>query len=366
MSQKKLILVGKIPPPFMGTAVWFDVLRKSSLNNSFQIQWFNVNVHRDFSTLGSKNILKIWPNLHLYIQFRKLVDDFRPDLILIPVSQSTIGFLKDSIYIKLAGKKPEILIVLHGSNLLNWLKKSSWITRVYFSRIMKSPDGVIVLGEKLKYLFKKWFREDQIYVVPNGLNLSFGSFEKTSTDIILIRFIGSLIRSKGILELIQAIGLLKEKYKNIILIINGTWRDKVLKHQIEQLISSQLLPVRYEGEVTGSEKESAYKNSDIFVFTPNKPEGHPYVIIEAMAAGLPIISTDQGAITESVIDGLNGFIVKPNCPEEIAEKLKYLIEHPQERIKMGRESRRLYEENFTEEKMVARLTEVFNKVLAQN
>ena len=349
----------------MGTAIWFDVLRHSSLNNSFLIKWFNVNVHKDFSTLGRKGILKIWPNINLYMQFRKLVADFRPDLILVPLSQSTIGFLKDSIYIKLAGKKSAILIILHGSNLLNWLENSSWITKTYFSWVMKSPNGVIVLGEKLRYLFKAWFREDQIYVVPNGLNFSFGSFEKTSTENILIRFIGSLIRSKGILELVQAIGLLNKKHKNTRLIINGIWRDKGLKHEIEQLIYSQALPVSYEGEVTGSEKELAYKNSDIFVFTPNKPEGHPYVIIEAMAAGLPIISTDQGAITESVIDGVNGFIVKPNCPEDIAEKLIYLIENPQERKRMGQESRGLYEKNFTEEKMVARLTEVFNKVFAQ-
>ncbi len=350
----------------MGTAVWFNVLSKSSLNELFTIKWFNVNIHRNFSTLGRKSILKIFPNLKIYHQFRKLIIDFGPDLVLIPVSQSTIGFLKDSILIKLVGRKAKILIMLHGSNLLNWLKNSTWIVNSYFSWIMRRPDGVIVLGEKLKYLFAKWFTSDKIHVVPNGLNFTYNpAFSKHGTNI-LIRFVGSLMRSKGILEIIQAVKLLKEKNNNFSLIMNGVWRDEGLKDEIENIITSHFLPVKYEGEVTGYEKEKAFLNSDIFVFTPNRPEGHPYVIIESMAAGLPIISTDQGAITESVIDGVNGFIVKPNCPEEIADRIKYLIENPQERLRMGRESRRLYEENFTEEKMVERLAGVFNKVLSQN
>ena len=85
-----------------------------------------------------------------------------------------------------------------------------------------------------------------------------------------------------------------------------------------------------------------------------------------MAAGLPIISTDQGAITESVIDGVNGFIVKKQNPQQIAEKIKILIEKSELRLKMGNESRRLYEENFTEEKMVERLTQAFNAVLSSS
>ncbi|NSW95274.1 MAG: glycosyltransferase family 4 protein [Bacteroidales bacterium] len=310
--------------------------------------------------------MKIWSNLKLYTKFRKLVADFNPDLILIPISQSTTGFLKDSIYVLLAGKRSRVILMLHGSNILKWLQNSpSWVNR-YFSRIMKKANGVVVLGHKLKYLFSDWFREEQIHVVPNGLNFTFKPVFKISEDLINVRFMGSLIRSKGILEVVKAVSLLQEKYNNFNLIINGIWRDKRLKYEVEEIISQKSLPVKYEGEVTGNEKEKAYLNSEIFIFTPNKPEGHPYVIIEAMAAGLPIISTDQGAITESVIDGVNGFIVKPNCPEEIADRLRYLIENPKERLRMGRESRRLYEENFTEEKMVERLAEVFNKVLSQN
>lgn len=347
----------------MGTSVWFDVLRKSSLNDFFQIHWFNVNVHSDFTTLGKRNFRKLWPNIRLYFDFIRVINNYKPELVLVPISQSTIGFLKDSIFIRIARNKSKTLIMLHGSKLLIWLNNSSYIINRYFSGTLDKTRGAIVLGNKLKHLFISWYPEENIFVVPNGL--SFNNMpvsDKTGTTI-KIRFIGSLSKAKGIVEIVEATKILKKSHKDFQLILNGVWRDTQLKNECEKIITKNTLPVKYEGEVTGVAKYSAYSDSDIFVFTPNKPEGHPLVIIEAMAAGLPVISTDQGAITESVINGVNGFIVKTNSPGEIAEKISFLIDNPEIRIRLGKVSRRLYEENFTEEKMVERLIYVFNKVL---
>ena len=92
-------------------------------------------------------------------------------------------------------------------------------------------------------------------------------------------------------------------------------------------------------------------------------EGHPWVIVEAMAAGLPIITTDQGCISESVINGKNGFIIPKRDPDAVTEKLIYLIEHPEIREKMGQKSRELYESNFTQEHFVGRMIDVMNLTL---
>ena len=121
--------------------------------------------------------------------------------------------------------------------------------------------------------------------------------------------------------------------------------------------------VKVIGPVYGRNKYDLLLSSDIFVFTPVQEEGHPWVIIEAMEAGLPIIATDRGAITESVIDGKNGFIVEKENPSQIAERIQYLIDNPEQRKRMGEESRRLYLENFTEEKMIRRLSQTFHSVL---
>jgi glycosyltransferase involved in cell wall biosynthesis len=146
----------------------------------------------------------------------------------------------------------------------------------------------------------------------------------------------------------------------------GSWSHREAKKEIQDFLNSHDgLPIIVKGPLTGKAKWDLLFSSDIFILPTYYPaEGHPWVIVEAMAAGLPIITTDQGAITESVKDGVNGFIVEKRNPHQIAEKIKFLIEHPEIRKKMGEESRRLYLENFTEEKMVERLSHAFNSVLA--
>jgi len=366
MSRFKIIILGKIPPPFFGTSVWFDILRNSSLNDSFNINWFNVNVHKDFSNLGKGNYVNIIPNIRLYFRFKKILWRFKPELVLIPISQSTPGFLKDSIFIRLARKRAKTLIILHGSNINTWLGNSHGLIKKYFTDTLKGTEGAIVLGRKLKYLFLPWYSDGKIHVISNGITMKkLVPLTRTSSEII-IRYIGSLSFNKGVFETIESIKLLKDSICNFKMVLNGKWRDIEFQTRCTNIIERYELPVFYEGEVTGDDKFNAYSTSDIFVFTPIKPEGFPMIIIEAMSFGLPIISTDQGAITEAVLDGVNGFIVKAGSAKEIAQKLKYLIENPTERLNMGKESLKLYQENFTEEKMIKNYTEVFNKILALN
>jgi glycosyltransferase involved in cell wall biosynthesis len=104
-------------------------------------------------------------------------------------------------------------------------------------------------------------------------------------------------------------------------------------------------------------------NADIFVFPPRAPEGHPWVIVEAMAAGLPIISTDRGAIVESVKHEENGFIVPLGDPQAIAKHIQELINFPEKRQRMGQNSRKHYLTNFTEAAMVENLTHIFQNVM---
>ncbi|PLW98391.1 MAG: hypothetical protein C0591_04515, partial [Marinilabiliales bacterium] len=115
----------------------------------------------------------------------------------------------------------------------------------------------------------------------------------------------------------------------------------------------------------GDEKLQQFSQADVFVFPPRAPEGHPLVLVEAMAAGLPIIATDQGAITESVIDRKNGFIVESGQPKQIANKMLWFMENAIERMEMGKQSRSFYESNFTEKNMIDNFKNCFQKLLSE-
>ena len=129
------------------------------------------------------------------------------------------------------------------------------------------------------------------------------------------------------------------------------------------MCSSDLnLTVQFYSQEESIRKFELMASAAIFLFPPRAPEGHPWVIIEAMASSLPIISTNQGAIVESVIDGENGFIVPTHSPNEIANKITILANDENLRISMGNKSRAFYESKFTEEKMVERLSSIIHQL----
>jgi glycosyltransferase involved in cell wall biosynthesis len=237
--------------------------------------------------------------------------------------------------------------------------------RRYIRSIHSLIDGQIVLGEKLAKLFYGIVPPDKIYVVPNGKNERYRNKRESIDDKVRIVYLSNMIRAKGLLQVLDAVPEVCDKFgQKVEFVFAGKWLDDGLKTMFEEFCNGgRFFPVKAVGPVLGRDKYDLLESSDIFVFPPVQEEGHPWVIIEAMGAGLPIIATDRGAITESVIDGKNGFIVETNNTSQIADKIKFLVDNPTQRKRMGDESRRLYAENFTEEKMVNRLSRAFHSVL---
>jgi glycosyltransferase involved in cell wall biosynthesis len=292
-----------------------------------------------------------------------LLSKHKPDLVLIPISQTTTGFFKDSLFIliaKLFGKK--VLLQLRGSNFKTWVANSSSVNKKYVKFILKKTQGIIVLGNNLKHLFTDYYTEDKIFVVPNGGNYIVP--KRNESGEIKILYLSNLLASKGVEDVFKAIEILKQKTTAKFSIdFIGEWYNETDKKKCLAIKERNTSFTRVHSSKGVTEKFQYLADADIFVFPPREPEGHPWSLVEAMSAALPIISTDQGAIVESVLDGVNGFIVEPKHPEQIAAKLKLLIEDVELRKKMSEASRELYLANFTEAKMVEKLTAVFNKTI---
>ncbi len=363
--KKRILILGKLPPPYMGPAIATQIILNSDLKNKFDLIHLDTRINRSLTTIGKISVKKGFTNISIYLKLRRIIKEKNPNLLLIPISQSTLGFFKDSIFILISRiYRKKVLLHLRGSNIQNWLKKSFVLFRIYAEWIIRRCQGAIVLGNNLKYLFERYFRDGKIFVVPNGTDYNMPKSLKNLSKKTKILYLSNLQASKGIIDIIGAVKILKEREgESFTLDVIGAWRDEKVKNKCLSDVSNFGLPVTFHQVKTSDEKFRFLVNSDIFIFPPREPEGHPWVIVEAMAAGLPIISTDQGAITESVINGENGFIVEKKNPEQIAEKIEFLIKNPDIRKKMGKKSRELYRKKFTEEKMVERLTQAFNSVI---
>jgi glycosyltransferase involved in cell wall biosynthesis len=363
--KKKIIFLGPLPPPYMGPSLATEVLLNSKLKDEFDLIHLDTSDHRGLETLGAIDFWNIYLPLKFYVILIKLIITKKPDLVYIPISQETLGYLKDSIFIiisKLFRRK--VVCHLRGGNFKNWLNRASSATNWYVKKVHSLVDGQIVLGENLKYLFKDLVPEEKIFVVPNGKDITYNPKPDQHNEKIKILYLANMIRTKGVLDVLYAIPQVHAKFPNVEFVFGGDWNEEDVKKEMESYqVKHPNLPIKLLGMVCGKEKYDLLNTADIFVFpTYYPPEGHPWVIVEAMANGLPIITTDHAAISESVVNNINGFLVEKQNPDDIAEKLMILLNNHKLRKTMGQESRKLYQDKFTEEKMVEGISLVFNSV----
>ncbi len=137
-----------------------------------------------------------------------------------------------------------------------------------------------------------------------------------------------------------------------------------LKEELDQLINQLGLNelVRVVGPKNQSEVIEALYRSDIFLL-PSLAEATPKVLMEAQAAGLPVVATATGSTDEVVLDGKSGFLVPSGNADALAERLDYLIQHPQEWNAMGRAGRKHVEENFDIHQLNDRLVRIYQGLL---
>ncbi|PKP50210.1 MAG: hypothetical protein CVT95_02790 [Bacteroidetes bacterium HGW-Bacteroidetes-12] len=362
-NKSTILLLGKVPPPLIGPAIATQIILNSSLKNKFNLVHLDTRMNKDVTTMGRWSFSKMVRSVGIYVEFIRKIKQHQPQLILVPISQTTMGFFKDAPFIwlgKWMGKK--VLIQLRGSNFNNWINSASGITKSLVKTTLKKCVGVIVLGNNLKPLFKDYFSDNQIFVVPNGANYE---LQPKNTTALNVLYLANFLPSKSFDDVLKALVILKEKgITNFNFQAAGAWDNETFKQQCLAIIKdNQLTNIELFPPQSGAAKMQLFANASIFVFCPKMPEGHPWVMVEAMANGLPIIATDQGAIVESVIDGKNGFIVPAKSPETIAEKLEVLISDTELRNQFAANSKKFYNANFTEEKMVENLTRVFNNCL---
>ncbi len=98
---------------------------------------------------------------------------------------------------------------------------------------------------------------------------------------------------------------------------------------------------------------------------PSLEEGFPNAVLEAMAAGKPVVATRVGGVPEAVVHGETGLLVPPKDPEALAEAICWLLEHPTEAARFGEAGRRRVTERFELTGMVRQYEAVYERLVAE-
>lgn len=271
-------------------------------------------------------------------------------------------FVKPSIYGTLAAKLagvPRRIAMLEGLGYIHTPGKSGFSLK---KRLLQLVHGCLctigyAFADKVLFLNpddpvdlakKSLVNREKFQVLgPIGLNLDAYPYKRISTfEPIRFIFIARLLAEKGIFEYLQAARLVKKAYPNTeFIVLGGLDPDNpaaLSSAQLGEVIEERI--ITYPGHVSNVSEWIA--STHVFVLPSYYREGVPRSTQEAMAIGRAVITTDVPGCRETVIDGVNGFVVPPFNSALLAEKMLYLIEHPEEIQRMGDESYRIAIERF--------------------
>ena len=204
----------------------------------------------------------------------------------------------------------------------------------------------------------------KIYILPNIISpLFFQENIEHAVDNQEILFVGSLSILKGGIDLIGAFEIIsKIKPKTFLTVIGNVSLD------IKKII--ELLPTRTQESISLLGKKdqtfiiNKMKEKPIFVY-PSKMDSSPNSVYEAMIAGLPVVATKVGGLPYMIEDGKNGYLIDSQNPELLAERILYLLEHPEERRRIGTNASRVTRKRLDPQRIAQELVAIYMEVAAQ-
>ncbi len=375
-----ILFIAPTPPPYAGPEVCSQLFLNSRLGEKYSIRHVRSNISMTNRGKGEVGIRKVISCIPFFIKLVFYLIKDRPKLVYSLLAQNKTGFVRDAIIIMLCRLfRKKVVVHLHGGNFADFYARSSPIFRNCIRSVLNSVDILILLGERLKKQFVSILPEKNIRVLYNAVNVKEFNGKKSHSDqSISVLYVGHLSYAKGFCDMLKAIPLVLEKKPQAQFVFAGERIDNernILRDEtgsridfqdmdgilsdVSSRFSSQL---RFLGIISGETKIETFLGADVFVL-PSYSEGFPMVVLEAMAAELPVITTPVGVLPEVFDDGVNGFFVNPGDHHALANRLIQLIENAGLRMRMGRRNSEYITANFSIEVIAEKLGDIFAGVL---
>lgn len=374
MSRDTILIIGPTPPPYIGPAVnTQNILAHPALHERFDVVHVDTADRRTIENIGRFD----WTNVYLAGRhgaemWAKLATR-RPRAVYLCISPSFLGFIRDLLFMLPTIWSGGVLVIhQRGGQFKKFYDESNPAMKALIRHIFRRTSRVIVLGEALRYNFEALIDHHRIVTVPNGLDpRPFLERERVRphepSDTFRVTYLGNLIPSKGYGVLLEAAPLVLKERPDTHFTLAGAFMDSRDRRDTERFIAEHDLSgtVTLPGVVTGDDKLDLLLQSDAFVFPSQYPhEGHPMVILEAMAAAVPVITTDHAAIAETIREGQNGYLIPKGDARALADRLLGLAADADLRRRIGAANRARLIEHYSFDVCVAELVRVISDGLA--
>ena len=250
-----------------------------------------------------------------------------------------------------------------------------WYQKLADTLLKDQMSGVIAVSEFIKSscVAKRSIRPESVRVLANGIQLeAFLSIDEGRVKNLRKHFnltencrvvgaVGRLSSEKGVKYLLEAFPVVLRSVPDSILVVAGTGplQKELLEHAQKLGIGGKVFFIGFCWDVP------SFLSLCNVVAIPSLSEGSPFVLLESMAMGRPIVATSIDAIKEVLKNGETGLLVPPKEPEPLAAGIVRLLTHMDESRIMGENARR-HSQNYTVDEHVRSLTAIYETVLNKN
>jgi glycosyltransferase involved in cell wall biosynthesis len=337
----------QLPPPIHGAALVNQTVASSELLAShFELEVLPLAFARSLKDIEHPSVGKLARMVGIGARLAYSLVARRPEAVYFTLTPTRSGFYRDCLFIaliKLAGV-PRIYH-LHGKGI-RARRSAAWLRRLYSWAFRDA--WVIHLSDLLAADIEGLVPPDRLMIVPNGIAERKAPTRTERSGCPRLLFLSNMIEAKGPLVLLEALGQLRARGVAFEATFAGAATNDDLLDRFTTTIGRLDLEgqVRYVGPVYGEQKHRLFEEHDIFVF-PTSNDAFPLVALEAMQAGMPVVTTHEGALPEIVEDGVTGLLVAPRDPAALAERLTTLIADVGLQRQMGARARERQEQRYT-------------------
>lgn len=271
-------------------------------------------------------------------KFKKVLSN-NVELAFLNPSLGSRSFFRDAIFAKqLVRKNIPFIVFFHGWSLdFEKIVDNKYVD--FFLKSFGQAKKIFVLSKDFKNKILGWGYTGKVIVettnvdasLLNGFSLDNKISKIKSTEKIKILFLARLLREKGVFETVEVFRNLSKKYENIELTIAGDGKDL---DELNEVVKDDK-NIIVAGHLEGQSKIDLFQNSHIYCL-PSYSEGLPTSVLEAMAFGLPIITTPVGGLKEFFEDEKMGYLVEPKNVKELEMKLERLLLDKDKIIEIGK------------------------------
>jgi glycosyltransferase involved in cell wall biosynthesis len=375
-NKKRILILGQIPPPYGGQAINIQKMVQVLAKHPFNYRLIPLNFSEGLNDMGAFNFTKLIKLVRIFCTLLYQLLVYRPHAVYYPPAGPTLNAVyRDFILltpVKLFGFKR--IFHFHAGGLASIYSGLAPWAKMIYRYVYFTADYSICLS-KAGQIDPAFLQSKKIDIIPSGVEAFAGPVnselvESAQSVLIdpsrdkqtfVVLFAGLCSKSKGILDFIEVIRICHQQDARIVGKVMGKAYSELEENALNEATAEGIL--HFDGVLTGNKKTAAFLQANAFLFPSIfESENFPTVIIEAFAAGLPVVATKWRGIPDLVTEGKNGFLHPPHDITGMANSLLQLAQNNSLYAQLSAQAKSDFETNYTMGTFEASIVAYFKKV----